>query len=90
MIVMIQSLVVEILPISIKTQRSTFDLFESMQGFVYKYNDIVVVSSKFVSMSEGSIVKLAASRQQRWQEICPLKIIWMLNSLNLYSGNLNT
>ena len=59
MIVMSQSLVVEILPISIKTQRSTFDLFESMQGFVYKYNDIVVVSSKFVSMSEGSIVKLA-------------------------------
>ena len=60
MIVMIQSLVVEILPISIKTQRSTFDLFESMQGFVYKYNDIVVVSSKFVSMSEGSIVKLSS------------------------------
>ena len=54
-----QSLVVEILPISIKTQRSMFDLFESMQGFVYKYNDIVVISSKFVSMSEGSIVKLS-------------------------------
>lgn len=55
-----QSLVVEILPISIKTQRSTFDLFESMQGFVYKNNDIVVISSKFVSMSEGSIVKLSS------------------------------
>lgn len=60
MIVMRQSLVVEILPISIKTQRSTFDLFESMQGFVYKYNDIVVISSKFVSMSEGAIVKLSS------------------------------
>ena len=60
MIVMVQSLVVEILPISIKTQRSTFDLFESMQGFVCKYNDIVVISSKFVSMSEGSIVKLSS------------------------------
>ena len=55
-----QSLVVEILPLSIKTQRSTFDLFESMQGFVYKNNDIVVISSKFVSMSEGSIVKLSS------------------------------
>jgi len=55
-----QSLVVEILPISIKTQRSTFDLIESMQGFVYKYNDIVVISSKFVSMSEGAIVKLSS------------------------------
>jgi coenzyme F420-0:L-glutamate ligase / coenzyme F420-1:gamma-L-glutamate ligase len=54
-----QSLVVEILPVSIKTQRSMFDLFESIQGFVYKYNDIVVISSKFVSMSEGSIVKLS-------------------------------
>jgi coenzyme F420-0:L-glutamate ligase/coenzyme F420-1:gamma-L-glutamate ligase len=60
MIVVRQSLVVEILPISIKTQRSTFDLFESMQGFVYKNNDIVVISSKFVSMSEGSLVKLSS------------------------------
>lgn len=60
MIVMRESLVVEILPISIKTQRSTFDLFERMQGFVYKDNDIVVISSKFVSMSEGSIIKLSS------------------------------
>src|SRR3712207_2639850 len=52
-------LVVEILPISIKTQKSRFDLFGSLQGFAYKYNDIVVISSKFVSMSEGSIVKLS-------------------------------
>ena len=33
-------------------------MFASLQGFDYKYNDIVVISSKFVSMSEGSIVKL--------------------------------
>jgi coenzyme F420-0:L-glutamate ligase/coenzyme F420-1:gamma-L-glutamate ligase len=52
-------LVVEILPISVKTQRSKFDLFENLLGFVYKDNDIVVISSKFVSMSEGSIVKLS-------------------------------
>jgi len=58
-IVVKHSLVVEIMPISIKTQRSTFDLFGSLQGFVYKCNDIVVISSKFVSMSEGSIIKLS-------------------------------
>ena len=53
-------LVIEILPISIKTQRSRFDLFRSLHGSsVYKHKDIVVISSKFVSMSEGSIVKLS-------------------------------
>ncbi|HEX2106351.1 MAG TPA: coenzyme F420-0:L-glutamate ligase [Nitrososphaera sp.] len=52
-------MVVEILPISVKTQRSKFDLFENLRGFVYKHNDVVVISSKFVSMSEGSIVKLS-------------------------------
>src|SRR5918996_5221243 len=52
-------LVIEVLPISIKTQRRRFDLFESLQIFGYKCNDIVVISSKFVSMSEGSIVKLS-------------------------------
>jgi coenzyme F420-0:L-glutamate ligase len=49
---------VEILPIYVKAQRGRFDLFGSLQGFAYKYNDIVVISSKFVSMSEGSIIKL--------------------------------
>jgi coenzyme F420-0:L-glutamate ligase len=53
-------LVVEVLPISIKTQRGRFDLFGSLKkGFGYKHNDILVISSKFVSMSEGSIVKLS-------------------------------
>ena len=54
-----RSLAVEILPLSIKTQKSKFDLFASLQGFVYKSDDIVVISSKFVSMSEGSTVKLS-------------------------------
>lgn len=58
-------MVLEILPISIKTQRSRFDLFESLQGFVYKHNDIVVISSKFVSMSEGSIVKLGTIKVKK-------------------------
>jgi coenzyme F420-0:L-glutamate ligase / coenzyme F420-1:gamma-L-glutamate ligase len=52
--------VVEILPIATKTQRGRFDLFRSLQGFTYKHKDIVVISSKFVSMSEGSIVKLSS------------------------------
>lgn len=60
-----RSLVVEILPISIKTQRSRFDLFGSLQDFVYKHNDIVVISSKFVSMSEGSIVKLSTIKVKK-------------------------
>jgi coenzyme F420-0:L-glutamate ligase/coenzyme F420-1:gamma-L-glutamate ligase len=52
-------LVVEILPIHIKIQRGRFDLFESLLVFEYKHNDIIVISSKFVSMSEGSIIKLS-------------------------------
>jgi F420-0:gamma-glutamyl ligase len=35
--------VVEIQPIYIKTQRGRFDLFESLQVFEYKYNDIIVI-----------------------------------------------
>ncbi len=49
---------VEVLPVYVKAQRGRFDLFGSLRGFVYKPNDIVVISSKFVSMSEGSIIKL--------------------------------
>jgi coenzyme F420-0:L-glutamate ligase/coenzyme F420-1:gamma-L-glutamate ligase len=52
-------LVVEILPIHTKIQRGRFDLFESLLVFEYKHNDIIVISSKFVSMSEGSIIKLS-------------------------------
>lgn len=55
----IYCLAIEVLPLSIKTQRRRFDLFGSLQGFGYKYNDILVISSKFVAMSEGSIVKLS-------------------------------
>jgi coenzyme F420-0:L-glutamate ligase / coenzyme F420-1:gamma-L-glutamate ligase len=53
---------VEILPIRVRAQRGKFDLFENLQGFGYKENDIVVISSKFVSMSEGSIVRLSKVR----------------------------
>jgi coenzyme F420-0:L-glutamate ligase / coenzyme F420-1:gamma-L-glutamate ligase len=53
---------VHVLPIHVKAQRDRFDLFGSLQGFGYKHNDIVVISSKFVSMSEGSVIKLSKVR----------------------------
>jgi coenzyme F420-0:L-glutamate ligase len=49
---------VEILPVRIAVKRGRFDLFESLQGFDYKDNDVLVISSKFVSMSEGAVVNL--------------------------------
>ena len=52
-------MVVEILPVSIAVKKSRFDLFESLQGFEYKDGDVLVISSKFVSMSEGAVVNLA-------------------------------
>ena len=50
----------EILPISITVKKGKFDLFESLihSSFKFHENDIVVLSSKYVSMSEGSIVNL--------------------------------
>jgi coenzyme F420-0:L-glutamate ligase len=53
---------VEVLPIRIGTKKDRFDLFESLQGFDYRNDDIVVVSSKFVSMSEGAVVDLSKVR----------------------------
>ncbi len=49
---------IEIIPIAIKPRKAKFDLFASILDFEYKDNDIIVISSKFVSMSEGSIVNL--------------------------------
>lgn len=48
----------EILPIHIPVKLGKFDLFSSLQDFKFERNDIVVLSSKFVSMSEGSVVDL--------------------------------
>lgn len=53
---------VEILPIRIGVRKGKFDLFESLQGFDYKENDVLVISSKFVSMSEGAIVNFSKVR----------------------------
>lgn len=50
---------IEILPIRIEVQSDKFDLFESLRQFPYRNDDVLVVSSKFVSMSEGAVVNLA-------------------------------
>lgn len=49
---------VEVLPIHIGIKKSKFDLFESLRGFGYKDEDVLVISSKFASMSEGAIINL--------------------------------
>ncbi len=50
----------EILPISVSVKKGEFDLFDSiiLSGFKFKENDILVVSSKYISMSEGSVMNL--------------------------------
>ncbi|HJS69111.1 MAG TPA: coenzyme F420-0:L-glutamate ligase [Nitrososphaera sp.] len=53
---------VEVLPIRIGIRKKRFDLFESLQGFDYKDDDIIVISSKFVSMSEGALVDMGKVR----------------------------
>ncbi|HEY3094297.1 MAG TPA: coenzyme F420-0:L-glutamate ligase [Nitrososphaera sp.] len=53
---------VEVFPIRTGVEKGRFDLFESLQGFNYKDGDVLAISSKFVSMSEGAIVNLAKVR----------------------------
>lgn len=48
--------------ICIPAKMDKFDLFEALQDFEYRDGDILVVSSKFVAMSEGRIVKLDTVR----------------------------
>jgi len=47
-------------PIKIKTKTKLFDLFDTIlaSNFKFKDHDILVLSSKFVSMSEGSVLNL--------------------------------
>jgi coenzyme F420-0:L-glutamate ligase/coenzyme F420-1:gamma-L-glutamate ligase len=51
---------VEILPISVPIKKGEFDLFDSiiLSNFKFRENDILIVSSKYVSMSEGSVMNL--------------------------------
>ena len=50
----------EILPISLPVKKGEFDLFDSiiLSNFKFRENDILIVSSKYVSMSEGSVINL--------------------------------
>lgn len=50
----------EVLPLSVSLKKSKFNLFQSLclPRFKFRDNDILVISSKYVSMSEGSIRKL--------------------------------
>jgi coenzyme F420-0:L-glutamate ligase / coenzyme F420-1:gamma-L-glutamate ligase len=50
----------EILTISVPVKKTRFDLFDSLtrSGFRFRENDILILSSKYVSMSEGSVVNL--------------------------------
>ena len=54
---------VELIPIKLPVRKSTFDLAGSISGIEIRTDDIIVVSSKYVSMSEGRLVRLAG--------ICP-------------------
>jgi coenzyme F420-0:L-glutamate ligase len=53
---------IEILPIHSGIKKGRFDLFESLQGFDYRDRDVLIISSKFVSMSEGAVVNLGKIR----------------------------
>jgi coenzyme F420-0:L-glutamate ligase / coenzyme F420-1:gamma-L-glutamate ligase len=50
----------EILPITIPVKSGKFDLYQSFKisGFEFEEKDILVVSSKYISMSEGSLLKI--------------------------------
>ena len=50
----------EILPLSVSLKTRKFNLFQSLclPHFKFRDNDILVISSKYVSMSEGSVRKL--------------------------------
>ena len=50
----------EILPISLPVKKGEFDLFDSiiLSNFKFRENDILIVSSKYVSISEGSVMNL--------------------------------
>ncbi|HET7345142.1 MAG TPA: coenzyme F420-0:L-glutamate ligase [Nitrososphaeraceae archaeon] len=50
----------EILPISVPVKKGEFDLFDSiiLSNFKFRENDILIISSKYVSMSEGSVMNL--------------------------------
>jgi coenzyme F420-0:L-glutamate ligase len=55
----------EIFAIRVDRKDKKFDLFASLQGFDYRDGDVLVVSSKFVSMSEGMVVDMKKVRASK-------------------------
>ncbi len=57
----------EILPIKISKKSPGFDLFRTIleSKFKFEQDDVLVISSKFVSMSEGSLVDLKSVKVSR-------------------------
>jgi coenzyme F420-0:L-glutamate ligase / coenzyme F420-1:gamma-L-glutamate ligase len=49
---------VEITTISVPVKLGRFCLFDALKDFDYRTGDILIVSSKYVAMSEGRVVKL--------------------------------
>ena len=60
-------LLIEIIPISIAKKIKKFDLFDALISTNVKIhnNDIIVLSSKFVSMSEGSVIDINKIRPSK-------------------------
>lgn len=52
---------IQLFPIKVPLKKRRFDLFDAIsKGFDFMHDDILIVSSKFVSMSEGALVKLSS------------------------------
>lgn len=61
----------EALPIHSSIKRGKFDLFDSLvaSGLKFKDDDIIVISSKFVSMSEGALLRLGEIKVSKKAQI---------------------
>jgi coenzyme F420-0:L-glutamate ligase/coenzyme F420-1:gamma-L-glutamate ligase len=65
----------EVLPIHSSIKRGRFDLFDNLvaSGLKFKNDDIIVISSKFVSMSEGALLKLSKIKVSKKAQILATK-----------------
>lgn len=63
------------MPIHSSIKRSKFDLFDCLiaSGLKFKNDDIIVISSKFVSMSEGALLKLSKIKVSKKAQIIATK-----------------
>jgi coenzyme F420-0:L-glutamate ligase len=50
----------EIIPLKVKVRKNKFDLYKSItySGFDFAENDVLIISSKYCSISEGSVLAL--------------------------------